>query len=381
MRAADPNPNITVVGHPNVVKHNQVIYVRLAELGWNVTILVPARWRDDYRPGGYTPEAVDGFVGRFIRLRVMRPGVIQRHIYATRTWRWIDETRPDVLFLENEPYGVPTAQWLVACETKGVPWGVQGDDNLDRPLPLPAKVIRACTMPRIDYFAARSPGALKILNAWGAKGPVGIVPHTIPEWNLPSRPRRPDARFTIGFAGRLVEQKGVRDLVDAVKLLDYPTRLLVVGGGPLAEWLRSADAGLAEIELRTGIDADQMPAHYAEMDVLVLPSRTTTTWAEQFGKSLCEALLCGTPVIGSISGEIPWVIETSGGGLTFPEGDAAALAHQITRLHDDTELRTDLALVGRKGVLQHFAPRVAAKALDTLIRTAVPELCREPDAP
>jgi len=172
----------------------------------------------------------------------------------------------------------------------------------------------------------------------------------------------------------------VRDLIDAVKQLDYPTRLLFVGGGPLAEWLRRADAGLAEIELRTAIDADQMPAHYAEMDVLVLPSRTTATWAEQFGKSLCEALLCGTPVIGSISGEIPWVIETSGGGLTFPEGDAEALARQLTRLHGDTQLRTDFASVGRKGVVEHFAPRVAAKALDTLIRTAVPELGRQPDA-
>lgn len=366
------NLNITVVGHPNVVTHNQLVYVRLAELGWNVTILVPARWRDEYRPGGYTPEAIDGFVGRFIRVRVIRPGVIQRHIYATRTWRWIDQTRPDVLFLENEPYGVPTAQWLVACEAKGVPWGVQGDDNLDRPLPLPAKLIRAATMPRIDFFAARSPSATEILRGWGAKSPIAVVPHTIPEWTVPARPRASDARFTIGFAGRLVEQKGVRDLVAAARQLDFPTRLLFVGGGPLEEWLREADAGLATIEVQTGIGADAMPDYYAQMDIMVLPSRTTTTWAEQFGKALCEALLCGTPVVGSESGEIPWVINTSGGGLTFPEGDVAALAERLTRLHDDRQLTAELAQTGRAGVLEHFSPTVAAKALDTLVRTAVP---------
>ena len=359
-----------------MVTHNQLIYVRLAELGWEVTILVPARWRDEYRSGGYTPEAVEGFAGRFVRVRVLNPGSIQRHVYVTRTWRWIDETRPDVLFLENEPYGLPTAQWLVAFEAKGVPWGVQGDDNIDRPLPLPARAIRAATMPRIDFFAARSPGATENLGRWGAKGPVAIVPHTIPEWDVPPRPRAAGARFTIGFAGRLVEQKGIRDLVDAVRQLDFPSRLLLVGGGPLEDWVRDADTGQAELEIRTGIDADRMPANYAEMDVLVLPSRTTTTWAEQFGKALCEALLCGTPVIGSESGEIPWVIETSGGGLTFPEGDFAALAERITRMHNDPRLRSDLARAGREGVLEHFAPRPAAKALDALIRSAVPEIVR-----
>ena len=48
-----------------------------------------------------------------------------------------------------------------------------------------------------------------------------------------------------------------------------------------------------------------MPELYREMDVLVLPSRTTATWAEQFGKVLCEALLCGVPVVGSVVGRDP----------------------------------------------------------------------------
>jgi glycosyltransferase involved in cell wall biosynthesis len=55
---------------------------------------------------------------------------------------------------------------------------------------------------------------------------------------------------------------------------------------------------------------------YAEMDVLVLPSRTTSRWAEQFGRVLIEALWCGVLVVGS--GEIPWIVETTGGGRVFP---------------------------------------------------------------
>jgi hypothetical protein len=168
-------------------------------------------------------------------------------------------------------------------------------------------------MPRIDFFAARSPGGAEMLRRWGARSEIGIVPHTIPEWEPPERPRAKHDPFTIGFAGRLVEAKGIHDLLRAVRRLDFPFRLLVVGDGPLRAEFLGADLGRGELELRTGVRSAEMPALYARMDLLVLPSRTTETWAEQFGKVLCEALLCGTPVLGSSSGEIPWVIESSAG--------------------------------------------------------------------
>ena len=71
-----------------------------------------------------------------------------------------------------------------------------------------------------------------------------------------------------------------------------------------------------------------MAAGYAQLDVLVLPSHTTPTWKEQFGRVIVEALWCGVPVVGSDSGEIPWLIGLTGGGLVFPEGDSEALARQ-----------------------------------------------------
>ncbi len=109
---------------------------------------------------------------------------------------------------------------------------------------------------------------------------------------------------------------------------------------------------------------------YGRMDMLVLPSRTTKTWSEQFGRVLCEALLCGVPVVGSASGEIPWVIKTTGGGLSFPEGDVAALAHLLSELRDDARRRGELAERGREGVWRHFSPAAAARELDRLIRSA-----------
>jgi glycosyltransferase involved in cell wall biosynthesis len=357
-----------IVSHPNVVAHNQLIYVRLAELGWRLRMIVPNRWRDEYSPHGFTPTAIDGLTGTFARVRVVNPGGIQRHFYATRPERWLRRWRPGVVFLEQEPFSLPALQWGWACQRAGIPWGLQGDENLDRPFPWPARAIRRWTMPRADFFAARSPAAGAMLERWGVRAPIDVVPHTLPEWERGQRIAHD--RFTIGFAGRLVEAKGIEDLLEAVRRLAFPSRLLVVGDGPLRERVQSADLGQATLELRTGLRSDAMPDAYREMDVLVLPSRTTPTWAEQFGKVLGEALLCGTPVVGSSSGEIPWVIETTGGGRIFPEGDSAALATLLAELHDNPSVREELASTGRQGVETRLSARHAARVLDRLMRTA-----------
>jgi glycosyltransferase involved in cell wall biosynthesis len=366
----DRQRRIVVVSHPNVVPHNQRIYVRLAERGWDVKLIVPNRWIDDYTPGVFAPQPDECFTGTFARVRMARPGVIQRHFYITRPSRWLERWRPDTVFLEQEPFSVPALQWGVVCERLGIPWGLQGDENLDRPFPWPARAIRRWVTPRVDYFAARSPTAADILTRWGARGRIAIVPHTIPEWSLPPAGDH-SGPFTIGFAGRLVPAKGVDDLLAAVARLDFPFRLLVAGDGPLRERVETADLGRGELDLRPGLRSAQMPEVYAEMDLLVLPSRTTETWAEQFGKVLCEALLCGVPVLGSSSGEIPWVIGTSGGGRVFREGDVGALAQMITDLRRDDSARSELARRGRDGVEQHFVPTVAARALDELIRSTL----------
>ena len=178
---------VVVVSMPNVVPHNQLVYKRLAELGWDVNYVVPNRWRDEYSPEGFTPQPLEGIVGTFARLRVALPGQVQRHFYVTRPAGWIRRWRPDAIFVELEPFSVPTLQWGLAAERLRIPWGVQGDENLDRPLPWPARLIRDWSMPRIDFFAARSPGGEQMLRRWGARAEIGIVPHTIPEWEPPER--------------------------------------------------------------------------------------------------------------------------------------------------------------------------------------------------
>jgi glycosyltransferase involved in cell wall biosynthesis len=95
-----------------------------------------------------------------------------------------------------------------------------------------------------------------------------------------------------------------------------------------------------------------MAGWMAALDCLVLPSRTTPRWKEQFGRVLVEAMACEVAVVGSDSGEIPRVI--GGGGVVFPEGDTAALGRGLEALAGSTELRRRLGAAGRARVLTTY---------------------------
>jgi glycosyltransferase involved in cell wall biosynthesis len=156
-------------------------------------------------------------------------------------------------------------------------------------------------------------------------------------------------------------EKGLFDLVAAVRNLEPPVELLLVGDGPLRKTLQSVDAGSARVHIITDLPHERMAEAYGRMDVLALPSRTTPRWAEQFGRVLVEALWCGVPVIGSQSGEIPWVIESTGGGLTFPEGDVDALRGCLEAMRADPALRARLATLGREQVERMFSVEAVAR--------------------
>lgn len=200
----------------------------------------------------------------------------------------------------------------------------------------------------------------------GYAGPLRIIPQfgVDPDLFSPTE-RPPQHEFTVGYAGRLVAEKGLHTLVNALATLGGSWRLLLCGAGPLRQELeaRCAVLSLGDRVLFCGhLPTARMPELYGQMDVLVLPSLTRPNWKEQFGRALVEAMACGVAVVGSDSGEIPHVIGEA--GLLFPEGDARALARALTTLRDDPVRRQELGLRGRQRVLAHFTQaRVAAETV------------------
>jgi glycosyltransferase involved in cell wall biosynthesis len=163
------------------------------------------------------------------------------------------------------------------------------------------------------------------------------------------------------------------DLLAAVRRLDAPVELVLIGDGELRAQLEGQPIPGSKVRVIDNLSHDQMASGYAQFDVLALPSHTTATWTEQFGRVIVEALWCGVPVVGSDSGEIPWLIELTGGGLIFPEGDSEMLAQQLSKLRGAPELRRSLASAGRASVERLFSVPAATDPLERMLAHALAE--------
>jgi len=161
--------------------------------------------------------------------------------------------------------------------------------------------------------------------------------------------------FTIGFCGRFVKEKGILNLIRAIAKLDKEKiSVLLIGEGPLKKKIANISSKYSvDIRMIAPVENSIMPYFYNCMDVFVLPSLTTKYWKEQFGRVLIEAMACEVPVIGSSSGEIPYVINKT--GLIFKEGDEDDLAKEIYLLMQNGELRERNKILGRQRAEKYFA--------------------------
>ena len=336
-------------------------------------MIVPSRWRHSYSETDVSPQSLPGMEASLHQTRVAFPGRQQRHFHLVNPRSISKRVRPDVAFVEAEPFSVVTFQWWLAFRTLGIPFGVQCYENIDRDLPAPVAWLRSRVLRDAAFVAARSATAGRLARSWGARGAVELAPPAVPGWQVTSavtsQPTSPRP-FTVGYAGRLVASKGLSDLLAAVRKLDAPVELLLLGNGELREDLDGQPIPGSRVRVLDGLSHDLMPSAYAQVDVIVLPSHTTAKWKEQFGRVIVEALWCGVPVVGSDSGEIPWLIELTKGGLVFPEGDHEALADRLRELRESPQKREALARVGREAVERMFSIPSATDPLERMLMRA-----------
>lgn len=299
--------------------------------------------------------------------------------------------QPDILHIENEIESFPVLQALAQRRLFAPRAAVVVFFWNNLPFAgWRAGLLRLLTMvarPRIALFMAGNEAGRQLLVRDGVPAERVMV---LPAYGVdrawirtPSPMARAERRAALGLApdevivlyvGRFVPEKGIDDLLVALHLLDDsgpPVRLVCVGDGPMKPTLL-AHAPRVRVFSPGGREAVQ--PFYELADLLVLPSRTTPRWAEQFGRVLIEAMAAGVPTVGSSSGAIPEVIGDP--ALIFPERDPAALARAIDRLRRDPALRMAAGQAGQQRVATHYTNEVIAarmlEAYRALLDGAIP---------
>lgn len=332
--------------------------------------IVPPYWRDgDFRhmlEARYT-------AGYELAVEHMRfNGHFHLHYYPGLR-RHLSEWRPDVVHVDEEPYNFATAHAIWHARRASAKAVFFAWQNIHRLYPPPFYFFELYSLLKSHAAQAGSRQAQEVLRQKRYSSPSAVFPQFGVDAALFAPPPADGDSgevFRIGFVGRLVRAKGVHVLLAAVSRLPFPFSVQLIGTGPAEPNLRSQAKALGiqdKVAFAGQVPSDAMPEYYRALDVCVLPSLTMPNWKEQFGRVLIEAMACGVPVVGSESGEIPEIVGTADperGGMTFPEGNAEALAGILTKLHDDPSMRFTLGGQGRARVLAEFTQeRIAAQTV------------------
>ncbi|HET9014816.1 MAG TPA: glycosyltransferase [Thermomicrobiaceae bacterium] len=332
--------------------------------------LVPPYWHE-LRVGVQRLERHHTAGYHLVEIPMLFNGHHHVHVYPS-LGRHVRAFRPDVLHVDEEPYNAATLQASLLGRLGGARVVFFTWQNLLRRYPLPFRVFEALNYRLASAAVAGIPAAGDVLRRKGYRGRLEVIPQfgVDPDLFRPASHRSREPVAVIGYAGRLVPEKGVDVLLAAFSRLQRRARLEIIGGGAERSRLELQANALGirdRVMFRGNVPPSDVPAALATLDVLVVPSLTRPNWKEQFGRVIVEAMACEVPVIGSDSGEIPGTIGDA--GVIVPEGDPAALTAALDDLLANDEKRLALGRRARRRVLEQYTQAAVARQYYDLYRS------------
>jgi glycosyltransferase involved in cell wall biosynthesis len=363
--------------HAAVETEYRKIFKEISKRGHELLVVCPKEWTEGGRLQQADSSDEDGY--RLIALPVIFRNRIKGFFYPKIyvLYKLINNFKPDIFHIFEEPYSLSCFQ-MAGLSKIASPFSkivVQSFENMIIAQRFPFSFIERFVLNNTDLLIAipkegeliwRSKGYPKTIKQVSVgldenlfKKTEGLLSH----YDFLNK----KGRVRIAYIGRLSHEKGVSLLIEAVSNLlrkSIDCEFLIIGNGEREEFKNLAvKLGIGNnVVFMDAIPNYNLPVVYSKIDILVLPSITTTGWKEQFGRVLIEAMACEVAVIGSSSGEIPNVVGDA--GIIFKEGDVKMLTEVLMRLILDDSLRNTLGVTGRKRVLENFTwERVAERLI------------------
>jgi glycosyltransferase involved in cell wall biosynthesis len=336
----------------------------LAARGLEVTVAIPQRWREPWfgRPIDVAWERQGGLEVFPLPARGMGKGELSKAKYGRRALKaLLRDRRPDLVQIEEEPVSIVAKQVVGAARRLGIPVVVLTHQNVDLQLDWWLRWRHRRMLRKLTGLVAASDLAGTLVRADAPNLPIAVIPQL--GALAPHQPQHvPHEGLAIGFVGRLVPQKGLDSLLQALALQrSAKWRLTIVGDGPERERLEQLASELrlaARVRWTGGLPAEQVANLWPNLDVLVMPSRSSEQWREAKGQVLMEAMANEVAVLGTDSGVIPELIGDA--GIVVPDGDLAGLGAALERLSDHNTRRT-LAQAARARALRLYSDDAIAE--------------------
>ena len=369
----------------------------LTDLGWQVDVLAP------HAPGAAKSEILEGV--NIIRFQYFWPARTQTVCYEGGALNKLAKSRshyfklPALItaegvaalkLLASGRYDLVHSHWIL-------PQGFIGE-LVTRIIKVPHVVtvhggdifaLQGKLLEKFKAFTLNNADAVTVNSSYTRKAVLNLAPglnnlHTIP---MGASKQEPDShskesirrKFRCGegplliFVGRLVHEKGIQDYIDTVAILskELPEiSALVIGEGPDRHTFEAHAEFLGitkKIHFLGWVESNRVPDFMAAADIFVGPSRTAENgWVEAQGITFIEAMLAGTPVIGSNIGGISDAVINEKTGLLVDEQSPNQLAAAIRKLQLDGDLLSRITYRAKLNAEKQFTRPITAKMFSKL---------------
>ena len=364
---------VLIIGHNFVVRENQkrIDYLLSAHKDISIKLITPKWWYENTQKFYLERKQCNDF--QIIPAQTIFTGNNTLSFYISKLFSTIIEFKPDIIEVFEEPWSLTLFQItlikrIFRIKAKLICYSAQ---NICKTFPFPFNFIEKQNFKKLSAIHVCSKGVQEVLLKKQYLGMISIIGLGLDLDAYTFKEQIKTNIIELGFIGRIVESKGIFDLLEAIAKIEN-CHLRICGNGPDLGKLQayiSSNQLSNKVTILGAQNREGVINFYHSLDLLVVPSKTTQTWKEQFGRIIIEAYATGTSVLGSTSGSIPEIIGEF--GLIFEEGNIADIISKIKIFTDDYTLWSNKKKAARDWVFSNFSWSTVANQFYNLYKAVL----------